>query len=222
MGTRDTVRSMGRPKQALISRRKTLEVALRIIDEEGLDALSIRRLGDELNVRGISLYHHFASKEQILVGACELALADVRTPTTRDVDWREWLTRNATGYYRALRRHPNLIPILMQRHPLRIGLPEHNATAGLLAVQGVPPGVIMALLDGTESLALGCAAYESAVDSDKGEDDWPATYPFLYHVGRTREMGHERVFDVMIRAVVDAILADYERNGGTPMTIQSA
>jgi len=37
---------MGRPKQALISRRKTLEVALRIIDEEGLDALSIRRLAE--------------------------------------------------------------------------------------------------------------------------------------------------------------------------------
>ena len=60
---------MGRPKQALISRRKTLEVALRIIDEEGLEELSIRRLGKELNVRGISLYHHFKSKADILVGA---------------------------------------------------------------------------------------------------------------------------------------------------------
>lgn len=201
---------MGRPKQALISRRKTLEVALRIIDQEGLDALSIRRLGDELNVRGISLYHHFHSKEQILVGACELALADVRTPNTSNIDWHEWLVRNATEYYKALRRHPNLIPILMRRHPLRIGLSEHNATAGLLAVQGVPPGAIMALLDGTESLALGCAAYESAVESDKGEDDWPAAYPFLYHVGRNREISQERAFEVMIRAVIDAIIAEYE------------
>ena len=201
---------MGRPKQALISRRKTLEVALRIIDQEGLDALSIRRLGDELNVRGISLYHHFHSKEQILVGACELALADVRTPNTSNIDWHEWLVRNATEYYKALRRHPNLIPILMRRHPLRIGLSEHNATAGLLAVQGVPPGAIMALLDGTESLALGCAAYESAVESDKGEDDWPAAYPFLYHVGRSREISQDRAFDVMVRAVIDAIIAEYE------------
>jgi TetR/AcrR family transcriptional regulator, tetracycline repressor protein len=202
---------MGRPKQALISRRKTLEVALRIIDEEGLEALSIRRLGDELNVRGISLYHHFEGKEQILVGACELALADVRTPNTSNIDWHEWLIRNATEYYMALRRHPNLIPILMRRHPLRIGLSEHNATAGLLAVQGVPPGVIMTLLDGTESLALGCAAYESAVESDKGEDDWPASYPFLYHVGRNREMPQERAFGVMVRAVVDSIIQEYER-----------
>ena len=55
---------------------------------------------------------------------------------------------NAIEYYTALRTHPNLIPILMRRHPLRIGLAEHNATAGLLAVQGVPPGAIMSLLEG--------------------------------------------------------------------------
>jgi AcrR family transcriptional regulator len=202
---------MGRPKQALISRRKTLEVALRIIDEEGLDALSIRRLGDELNVRGISLYHHFQDKEQILVGACELALADVRTPNTSNIDWHEWLIRNATEYYLALRRHPNLIPILIRRHPLRIGLTEHNATAGLLAVQCVPPGAIRALLDGIESLALGAAAYESAIESDKGGDDWPAAYPFLYHVGLNREIPQTRAFEVMVRAVVDSLISEYER-----------
>ena len=95
---------------------------------------------------------------------------------------------------------------------VRIGMAEHNSTAGLLAVQGVPPGVIMALLEGTESLALGCAAYESAVAGDTGEDDWPASFPFLYHVGRTREVSHDRAFSVMVRAVVDAIMADYERN----------
>lgn len=200
---------MGRPKQALISRRKTLEVALRIIDEEGLDALSIRRLGDELNVRGISLYHHFKSKEHILIGACELALANVRTPNTSNVDWREWFVDNAIEYYTALRTHPNLIPILMRRHPLRIGLAEHNATAGLLAVQGVPPGAIMALLEGFESLALGCAAYESAVDVDN-EDDWQAAQPFIYHVSRNRGITRERAFKVMAQSIADGLLAEYE------------
>jgi AcrR family transcriptional regulator len=201
---------MGRPKQALISRRKTLEVALRIIDEEGLEALSIRRLGDELNVRGISLYHHFPSKEHILIGACELALANVRTPNTSNVDWREWFVDNAIEYYTALRTHPNLIPILMRRHPLRIGLAEHNATAGLLAVQGVPPGAIMALLEGFESLALGCAAYESAVDADTEADDWAAAQPFLYHVSRNRDISRDRAFKVMAQSIANAILAEYE------------
>ncbi|MGH6614443.1 TetR/AcrR family transcriptional regulator [Sphingomonas sp.] len=201
---------MGRPKKALISRRKTLEVALRIIDEEGLEALSIRRLGDQLNVRGISLYHHFRSKEHILVGACELALNDVRTPNTSNIDWREWLVRNATEYWKALRAHPNLIPILMRRHPLRIGLSEHNATAGLLAVQGVPPGAIMPLLEGLESLALGCAAYESAVASDTGTDNWQEQNPFLYRVSVNAGIPRANAFRAMANAVVGAILDEYE------------
>jgi AcrR family transcriptional regulator len=205
---------MGRPKQALISRRKTLEVALRIIDEEGLDALSIRRLGEELNVRGISLYHHFKSKEHILVGASELALANVRTPNTTNIDWREWLIGNAIEYWKALRAHPNLIPILMRRHPLRIGLPEHNATVGLLAVQGVPPGVIMPLMEGLESLALGSAAYESAVAADDGTDNWQEQYPFLFHVGKSRDITRTRVFEIMARAAIDAVLGEYYAAAG--------
>jgi AcrR family transcriptional regulator len=205
---------MGRPKQALISRRKTLEVALRIIDEEGLEALSIRRLGDELNVRGISLYHHFKSKEHILVGVCELALSDIRTPNTTDTDWREWFIDNAIRYWRALLRHPNLIPVLMRRHPLRIGLAEHNATAGLLAVQGVPPGAIMPLLEGLEALPLGCAIFESAVEADQGTDNWKAQHPFLFHVSQHRDISRARVFEVMARAAVDAILAEYEATTG--------
>jgi AcrR family transcriptional regulator len=201
---------MGRPKKPLISRRKTLDVALRIIDEEGLEALSIRRLGDRLDVRGISLYHHFDSKEDILAGACELALADVRTPNTSNIDWREWLVENAVQYWRALRRHPNLIPILMRRHPLRIGLTEHNATVGLLAVQGVPPGVIMPLMEGLESLALGCAAYESAVAADTVDDNWQEQHPFLYRVSRNAGITRAKAFKVMAEAVVTALLTEFE------------
>ena len=85
---------MVRPKKPLISRRATLEMALKIIDEEGLEALSIRRLGRALNIQGISLYYHFKNKEEILLGASALALSRVRTPDPSDHDWREWLVRN--------------------------------------------------------------------------------------------------------------------------------
>ena len=213
---------MGRPKKALISRRKTLEVALRIIDEEGLEALSIRRLGDELNVRGISLYYHFPSKEHILVGACELALSEVRTPHSSNIDWHEWLIENARRYYQALLAHPNLIPILMRRHPLRIGLKEHNSTAGLLAVQGVPVGVIMPLMDSLESIALGCAAYQSAVAADAGEDNWHEANPFLYHVSKNVELPHSVAFDAIVKAAVDAVLAAYQNMAAGAASAEAA
>lgn len=212
---------MGRPKKALISRRKTLEVALRIIDEEGLDALSIRRLGDELNVRGISLYYHFPNKEHILVGACELALSEVRTPHDSTIDWHTWLVSNARRYYDALLAHPNLIPILMRRHPLRIGLREHNSTAGLLAVQGVPLGAIMPLMASLESIALGCAAYQSAVAADAGEDNWPEANPFLYHASKNADLSYSDAFDAIVKSAVGAVLSAFQETANDRIQVSA-
>lgn len=197
---------MGRPRKALISKRQTLEVALQICDNEGLEALSIRRLGRELNVQGISLYHHFKNKEEILIGVCELALADVRTPKSTDLHWREWVLHNALAYRKALLTHPNLIPILMKRHPLRIGLSEHNATAGLLAVQGVPPKAVMPILETIEELALGNASYKSAVFADEQADQWKTSYPYLYHLSMVADLDHEHLFEIVVRSAIDAIV----------------
>ena len=205
---------MGRPRKPLISRRKTLEAALRIIDDEGLNALNIRRLGKELKVQGISLYNHFEDKDAILVGACELALADIRTPNTSNKNWREWLTAIAIEYWRALRKHPNLIPILTRRHPLRIGLSEHNAAAGLLAVQGVPPGVIMPLFESLEAVALGFGTYQAAAETDEQTDNWEGQYPSLFYVSQNRALPTSRVFEVVAQAAVEAVMKAYEATEG--------
>ena len=141
---------------------------------------------------------------------CELALSDVRTPNVRDTDWREWLLHNAIEYRRALQNHPNLIPILMRRHPLRIGLAEHNATAGLLSVQGVPAGAIMPLVEGLEELALGSASYQSAVDKDEHRELWKERYSYLYHLSIKTTLTKDRIFELIARASIDAILAEVE------------
>jgi TetR/AcrR family tetracycline transcriptional repressor len=197
---------MGRPSKPLISRKRTLEVALRIIDKEGLDALSIRRLGRELDVQGISLYHHFKGKDEILTGACALALADVRTPTSSELPWRDWLFQNALAYRKALKAHPNLIPVLMKRHPLRIGLSEHNASAALLAVQGVPGGAVMPLLEALEELALGSASYQSAVENDEHSSEWKTNYPYLFHLSKQATVTNDQIFELIARAAIDIIV----------------
>ncbi|HEV3354861.1 MAG TPA: TetR family transcriptional regulator [Acidimicrobiales bacterium] len=197
---------MARPKTPLISRRKTLEVALDIVDEEGLDALSIRRLATELKVNGASLYHHFANKDEILAGVAQLALADVRTPTDPDAEWREWLLRNVLGYRQALKMHPHLIPVLVKRHPLRIGLAEHNASAALLAVKGVPRGAILPVLEALEQLAIGSVLYDSAVELDEHPEAWKDEYPHLYQLGQQAALDQDQLFEVMARAIIDAVV----------------
>lgn len=192
---------MGRPKKPLISRRKTLEAALRIVDEEGLEALSIRRLGRELNVQGISLYHHFASKEDILVGVCQLALEKVRTPDRTEADWREWLLSNAIELRRALQLHPRLLSVLIENNNVRIGLTELNASAGLLAVQGVPPDAIMPLLEGLGELALGSVAYRSVLDAPQSPE-WKMSYPFLFHLSGRDRVDADKLFEAKARALL--------------------
>jgi AcrR family transcriptional regulator len=213
---------MGRPSKALISRSATLKAALKIIDEEGLEKLSIRRLGAALNVQGISLYHHFKDKDEILAAVCELALANVRTPNTTDIDWREWLLNNALKFRETLRSHPNLVPVMMRRHPLRIGLKEHNATAGLLAVQGVPREAIMPLLETLEELALGSASYESAVHKDEHAESWKEFYPNLYHLSLKPALTRDEIFEMVARATIEAIMKGVEsRANGAAVAVEA-
>ena len=204
---------MPRPKKPLISRTKTIKAALKIIDEEGLEALTIRRLGSVLNVRGISLYHHFENKEAILVAACEYALADVRTPTDSNsktaTRFTAWLLRNAENYHQALCDHPNLIPILTKRHPLRIGLKELNSTLGLLSILGIPNDAIMEVMEALEILAVGSASYQYGVNSEVSGGSWTDSYPVIDRLIKNHKPNRTELFNLIARASLDAILEKY-------------
>src|SRR5580704_7435789 len=102
--------TVARPKIPLISRDSVLDLALRIIDREGLDALSVRRIGEELGVNSASLYHHFQNKHDIVVSAAELALlrTPLRLPTSSVSDWRELLLLGSQQLRDFLLSHPEL------------------------------------------------------------------------------------------------------------------
>jgi AcrR family transcriptional regulator len=88
-----------------LSRARILEAALRVADEEGLDALSMRHLGQALEVQAMSLYKHIADKEDILDGISDLVMLEVEVPA-RALPWRDALRQSATSMHHALLRHP--------------------------------------------------------------------------------------------------------------------
>ncbi|WP_112245288.1 TetR/AcrR family transcriptional regulator [Kribbella monticola] len=102
----------GRPRagEERLSRQAILEAALRIVDDEGLEAMTMRRLAAALGVNPMSLYHHLPNKAAVFAGLAELVFAgmDNATAPDDDVDWRTELTRAAHAYRNALRAHPNL------------------------------------------------------------------------------------------------------------------
>ncbi|HET6988009.1 MAG TPA: TetR/AcrR family transcriptional regulator C-terminal domain-containing protein [Kribbella sp.] len=101
----------GRPRagEERLSREAILTAALRVVDDEGIDALTMRRLAATLEVNPMSLYHHLPNKAAVLAGLAELVFAGLEYPDPGDaVPWDAQLMDAAWAYRNALRAHPNL------------------------------------------------------------------------------------------------------------------
>ena len=129
---------MARPKQQLISQDWVVEAATRILEQDGPDALSLRRIASELGVTSASLYHHFSSKDEILMAVVRTALRDTNLPVLTE-KWDDWICEAAVEYRRLLIRRPFLIPLILQgTHPRTVATAVTDAKLGEI---GVPPEV---------------------------------------------------------------------------------
>ncbi|MFT3774988.1 MAG: TetR/AcrR family transcriptional regulator C-terminal domain-containing protein [Minicystis sp.] len=106
--------SRNAPGRAPLSRERVLATALAIVDAEGLDALTMRRLGSELGVEAMSLYHHVPGKAALLDGLHEAILGEMAAPR-RGRDWVETLRGMARSFRRVLLAHPRALPIFGAR-----------------------------------------------------------------------------------------------------------
>src|SRR5258708_10443009 len=123
---------MVRPRTPLLSRERIVEAAIAVVDADGLDALSTRRLARELGVQAPSLYNHFATKEQIVDAIGDAIVAGVDLSMLGRDPWPQALRSWARTYRAAFRAHPNVVPFLARgpaRRPasLRLADPAYGA-----------------------------------------------------------------------------------------------
>ncbi|MDT4937591.1 MAG: TetR/AcrR family transcriptional regulator, tetracycline repressor protein [Pseudonocardiales bacterium] len=196
---------MGRPRVPRISRRKALEIALAIIDNEGLDALSMRRLGEELQVNKASLYHHFKNKEAILVGATELALAHITAPRSDSDSWRVWMPLNAYLLRKALIAHPELISIMLRRISLGIGRAEVELAVGRLKSEGVPDGAIAPLMESLEMVAIVSAMQAISRPAVTADGEGEPKYELYQQARQDRSLSDDEMFDVILPSVLSSV-----------------
>jgi AcrR family transcriptional regulator len=102
-----------RPRREPLSRERIIQTAIRIMDEEGLEAVSMRRIGRELGVEAMSLYNHVRDKEDILDAICEAVIAEFQVPLAED--WADGARRAAREYRRLLLAHPTVITLMTDR-----------------------------------------------------------------------------------------------------------
>ena len=97
-----------------LDRRQIATAGLRIVDEEGADALSLRRLAEELGVAPMSIYWHVKDKAELLEVIGHQVFAEIEIPIARG-DWRDQLRDVHRAMLAGVLRHPNTTDILIGR-----------------------------------------------------------------------------------------------------------
>ena len=104
----------GAQRSASMSRAVVLSAALDIIDRDGVDRLTMRRLGHALGRDPMALYRHAANKNALLDGVVELVMEQIHVDPT-DPDWSGQLRRYARGFRSIALAHPHVVPLLVTR-----------------------------------------------------------------------------------------------------------
>ncbi len=173
-----------------LDRRRILEAALTVVDREGLEALSMRRLGSELGVDPMAIYHHVDGKERLYDGIAELLWEEVARPEAGD-DPIAALRRLARSLRDLFRRHPAAAPLVLRCARLpRSELELFSAYLDALAAGGLaePASVLRPLV----SYGLGTGYTESTmlgVQCPPGESRQLTERELLLAVGQALPRG---------------------------------
>jgi AcrR family transcriptional regulator len=103
-----------------LSRDRILRTGLALADTAGVEAVTMRRLGDELGFEAMSLYRHVTSKDDLLDGMLDLVLAEWQLPDP-ERDWAVAIRTSARSVHDALRRHPWAAQLLVGAPRVRPG-----------------------------------------------------------------------------------------------------
>jgi AcrR family transcriptional regulator len=98
-----------------LSLAQIVAAALKLIDAEGLEAFSMRRLGQELGAGATSIYWYVRDKDQLIDLVLDEILAEIDVAEDPDWSWRERAANLAREFRAVLRRHPNLAAVFGSR-----------------------------------------------------------------------------------------------------------
>lgn len=99
------VTQRGGPWRVGLNRQRVLAAAIELADRDGLDSLTMRRLGEELRVEAMSIYTYVANKEDLLAGMLDAVFAEIELPS-HDGDWKSAIRKRSVSFRDALSSHP--------------------------------------------------------------------------------------------------------------------
>jgi AcrR family transcriptional regulator len=206
-----------------LSRERVLRTAVALADRGGVGSLSMRKLAQELCVEAMSLYHHVASKDEILDGLVDVVFAEIELPLD-EADWRAAMRRRAVSAREALRRHPWATALMESRStPGPATLRHHDGVLGILRDAGFPLELAAHAFSLLDSYIYGFALQEAslpfqstdelvevagAILADQSADEYPRLAEFIsghalkpgYDYGDEFLFGLDLILDGLARA----------------------
>jgi AcrR family transcriptional regulator len=202
------------PRRTPLSRDRVLRAALDLVDREGVEALTMRRLGRELGVEAMSLYGYVDSKEDLIEGVVEQVFREMPLVVPGPGDWRERVRRHAAMYRQVLLDHPNAVR-LVGRRPLDSesvaafvdsALAELRAIGLDLSTAGRVLGIMASFTLGHVAERVGDELRARTPPPTEAKVD-PVRYPHLAAAGQMDTADFDREFELGM----DFIIAGIER-----------
>ncbi|TCO35789.1 TetR family transcriptional regulator [Kribbella steppae] len=196
-----------------LTREAVLRAALALADREGLKALSMRRLGAELGVEAMTIYHHVPNKDALLDGLVELLVAPIAPPAFEAASWQEGLH----GYARALRTtllaHPNVVALVASRPAVTAqNLQVMEAALESMRAAGLQPADALDVLYAVTGFVVGHVVTAPAPADDPVDHlatlD-PAEFPLLAEAVRAASPpGADARFEFALEALLSGLRPD--------------
>jgi AcrR family transcriptional regulator len=206
-----------------ITREAIVETALRLLDRDGLDELSMRRLADELDTGPASLYWHVGSKDGLLELVFDRVIGEVEMPAPEPDRWQEQLKEVARAGRAMILRHRDIVRISIGRIPM--GPNALRVSEGIFAILragGVPDPLAVTAhhllfavingftLDETTDLGVEVEPLSDEQMEDAARDyvaalpadQFPNLVAVSHHFGQT---DNDKSFELLIDLFVDGL-----------------
>lgn len=157
------------PRARTLSRERILSEALAVADEEGMGALTVRRLAERLGAGPMSIYHYFGNKAAIIDAMVDTVFAQIALPP-EDQPWKSAIRTRCVSAREVLNRHPWAPPYMESRtSPGPETLRHHDAVLGCLRRGGFSLQMTAHAYAVLDSFLYGFALEEAALPSGGGE-----------------------------------------------------
>lgn len=187
--------------KAGLSRDLVLDAALELAGREGMPALTMRRLGAELGVEAMTLYHYVPNKTALIDGVIERLF--LKADLTGGGDWRGQLREFAGKLREILLAYPGVLPAVIRPAATAATFDAVETALTTLVAAGFPPGRALDSLNALIVFVIGHTTAEAAIgpDAPPGEID-PARHPLLIKAA-SEDSDDQSRFGYAVNALLD-------------------